>query len=157
VPERSAGILLWRRADGDSAVEVLIAHMGGPHWRGQHEAAWSVPKGLYDESEAPLDAALREFAEELGLAVPVTSSELVPLGELRQPSGKRLVVWAGEGDLDVTLVQPGTFTMPWPPRSATLVEFPEIDEARWCGVDEARVMLVKGQRPFLDRLLDAIR
>lgn len=147
---RSAGILLWRSA-GDG-IEVLIAHMGGPFWAGKDAAAWSIPKGEYSEDEEPLAAAQREFAEELGIAVPVPTELLTPLGELRQPSGKRLTVWAGEGDLDVAAIRPGTFMMPWPRGSDTLAEFPEIDRAEWCSPPVARDRLTKGQRPFLDRL-----
>jgi predicted NUDIX family NTP pyrophosphohydrolase len=156
---RSAGILLWRRpTDGAGAgdVEVLIAHMGGPLWTGKDAAAWSVPKGIYDEPEAPLDAAIREWTEELGLPLPIASDDLALLGEVRQPSGKRLTVWAGEGDLDPASIVPGTFTMVWPPRSGTTAEFPEIDRAEWCTLDEARPRLVAGQRVFLDRLLEVL-
>src|SRR4051794_31028734 len=112
MPVRSAGILLWRR--GDDGVEVLIAHMGGPFWTKKHEAAWSVPKGEYADDEEPLAAALREWVEELGVPLPVPVAALVPLGELRQPSGKRLTVWAAEGDLDPGAVVPGMFTLEWP-------------------------------------------
>ena len=153
-PVRSAGVLLWRRRDGD--LEVLIAHMGGPYWTGKDVAAWSLPKGLYDEDEQPLDAAVREWNEELGLPLPVALHDLVPLGEARQPSGKRLTVWAGEGDLDPAAVVPGTFTMQWPPRSGRIGEFPEIDVVEWCTVDVAQPRLVAGQRVFLDRLLEVL-
>jgi predicted NUDIX family NTP pyrophosphohydrolase len=51
---------------------------------------------------------------------------------------------------------PGTFTMEWPPRSGKTAEFPEVDRAGWWPVDVARVKLVKGQRPFLDRLLERV-
>jgi predicted NUDIX family NTP pyrophosphohydrolase len=148
---RSAGILLyrWRAAD----LEVLIGHMGGPFWTGKDDAAWSIPKGLYGEDEAPIDAAVREFTEELGVRLPVALDALEPLGELRQPSGKRLTVWAAEGDLDPAAVVPGTFTMEWPPRSGRMAEFPEIDRAAWWPLDTAGSKLVKGQRPFLGRLL----
>jgi predicted NUDIX family NTP pyrophosphohydrolase len=154
MPVRSAGILLWRRRDG--AFEVLLGHMGGPLWRGKDAAAWSVPKGLYDEDEPALAAAVREWNEELGLPLPVPVQDLVPLGEVRQPSGKRLTVWAGEGDLDPAEVVPGTFPMQWPPRSGRIAEFPEIDLVEWCSVDVARPRLVVGQRVFLDRLLERL-
>ncbi len=154
MPVRSAGILLWRR--GSAGVEVLLAHMGGPFWSGKDSAAWSVPKGEYDEAEEPLAAARREFREELGLPVPVPDGLLVPLGEVRQPSGKRLTVWAGEGALDPQEIVPGTFTMEWPPRSGRTGEFPEIDRVDWCGVGIARERLAKGQRPFLDRLMEQL-
>jgi predicted NUDIX family NTP pyrophosphohydrolase len=153
--ERSAGVLLWRRSSG--RVEVLLGHMGGPFWSAKDDAAWSIPKGLYDEDEEPLAAAVREFVEELGVMLPVDVADLEPLGELRQPSGKRLAVWTAEADLDPARVVPGTFTMEWPPRSGKMAEFPEIDRAAWWSVDDARVKLVKGQRPFLDRLLSLRR
>jgi predicted NUDIX family NTP pyrophosphohydrolase len=151
VAVRSAGVLLWRRRmDGD--IEVLIAHMGGPFWTGKDEAAWSVPKGEYGDDEPPMDAAVREWTEELGLPLPVAVEELQPLGEIRQRSGKRLTVWAGAGDVDPDAIVPGTFTMPWPPRSGKLAEFPEIDRVEWCTLDVASRRLIVGQRPFLDRL-----
>jgi predicted NUDIX family NTP pyrophosphohydrolase len=146
--------LLWRRRDDD--VQVLIAHMGGPFWSRKDEAAWSVPKGEYVDPEEPLAAALREWEEELGVPVPVEPSSLVPLGEVRQPSGKLLTVWAGEGDLDPSSVVPGLFTTQWPPRSGMLVEFPEVDRVEWCTVDVARPRLVAGQRVLLDRLREVV-
>jgi predicted NUDIX family NTP pyrophosphohydrolase len=154
VPVRSAGILLWRRHDED--VQVLIAHMGGPFWAGKDEAAWSVPKGEYVDPEQPLAAAVREWEEELGVPLPVEPSSLVPLGEVRQRSGKLLTVWVAEGDLDPSTVVPGLFTMQWPPRSGKLAEFPEIDRVEWCGVDVARARLVAGQRVLLDLLQGAL-
>jgi predicted NUDIX family NTP pyrophosphohydrolase len=150
---RSAGILLWRRGAG-GGIEVLLGHMGGPFWSRKDEAAWSVPKGEYLEDEPPLAAAVREWVEELGVDLPVPADRLAPLGELRQPSGKRLSVWIAEGDLDPATVVPGTFTMEWPPRSGRTAEFPEIDRVQWWPLEVARAKLVKGQRPVLDRLLD---
>ncbi|MGY1738018.1 NUDIX domain-containing protein [Geodermatophilus sp. SYSU D00684] len=150
MPRRSAGVLLYRRTP---SVEVLLGHMGGPFWARKDDGAWSFPKGEYADGEDPLAVAHREFEEELGSPVPATS--LVPLGELRA-SGKVLTVWAGEGDLDADAAVSNTFTIEWPPRSGRLQEFPEIDRAAWFGVDEARAKLVKGQVPYLDRLLDLL-
>jgi predicted NUDIX family NTP pyrophosphohydrolase len=130
--------------------------MGGPFWARKEAAAWSFPKGEYDDSEAPLDAAIREFTEELGVALPVAPGSLVELGEIRQSSGKRLTMWAGQGDLDPAAVVPGTFTMTWPPRSGRTAEFPELDRVEWSPVEAAYVRLVVGQRPFLDRLLESL-
>ena len=81
----------------------------------------------------------------------------MPLGQLRQSSAKLLTVWAAEGDLDATASQGNTFTLEWPPRSGRMQEFPEIDRSAWFPVAEARAKLVKGQVPFLDRLLEAVR
>jgi predicted NUDIX family NTP pyrophosphohydrolase len=155
MPVRSAGILLWRRS-APAGLEILIGHMGGPFWSRKDAGAWSLPKGEYDETEPPLQAALREFTEELGVALPLDPAELVELGEVRQPSGKRLTVWAGRGELDPGTVVPGTFRIEWPPRSGQQSEFPELDRVEWSTVDAARDRLVVGQRVFLDRLLDRV-
>lgn len=155
---RSAGILLYRHgsdatADSTAEPEVLIGHMGGPFWARKDEAAWSIPKGEYSSDEEPEVAARREFREELGVDPP--DGPLLPLGEVRQ-SGKIVVVWALEGDLDPGKISPGTFTLEWPPRSGTVREFPELDRVAWMTMSEARPRLVTAQRGFLDRLSAAV-
>ncbi len=146
---RSAGLLLFRRSG--ERVEVLLGHMGGPLWAARDLGGWSIPKGQYDGDETALQAARREFEEELGLPAP--GGDLVALGEATQRSGKVVTVWAVEGDLDPATAVPGTFTMEWPPRSGRVEEFPELDRVEWFDVEDGRPKLVEGQRPFLDRLV----
>jgi len=146
---RSAGLLLFRRTPG-SLPEVMIVHMGGPFWAKKNLGAWSIPKGEYEPTEAPLDAARREFAEELGHEAP--PGELLDLGELAQAGGKLVRVWALEADLDVSQITSATFQMEWPRGSGRMCEFPEIDRAAWFDMDAARTRLVKGQVGFLDAL-----
>ena len=141
--KRSAGILLYRRHPD---LQVLLAHPGGPLFR--HRDEWGIPKGEYDGSEDALVAAEREFAEETGHVLPPGHRE--PLGEVQLRSGKRVVAWAVEGDLDVRTCVSNTFFLLWHGR---LQEFPEIDEARWFTVEEARHKMPERQQPFLDRLL----
>jgi predicted NUDIX family NTP pyrophosphohydrolase len=152
VPRRSAGILLYRR-EPDGTVAVLLGHMGGPFWAKKDDGAWSIPKGEYADGEDPLAVAHREFEEELGSPVP--AAEVTPLGELRA-GGKVLTVWAAEGDLDATAIRSNTFPLEWPPRSGRVQEFPEVDRAAWLVIEEARTKLVKGQVPYLQRLLDLL-
>jgi predicted NUDIX family NTP pyrophosphohydrolase len=156
VPDkRSAGILLFRRVDTSAGeVEVLLGHMGGPYWSTRDAAGWSIPKGEYDADEMPLDAARREFEEELG--VPVPAVDLVELGSVRQASGKLVTVWAGESDLDIGRFKPGIFEMEWPRGSGRRQEFPELDRIAWFGLDISRQKLVSGQRVFVDRLAERL-
>jgi predicted NUDIX family NTP pyrophosphohydrolase len=155
----SAGILLWRRgaagaeAEGavDEGLEVFIAHMGGPFWARKHERAWSIPKGELEGDEEPLTAARREFAEEIG--APAPDVPLLDLGAFRQKSGKVVHVFAAEADFAVAAVTSSTFELEWPPRSGRMQSFPEIDDARWVPLAEARKLLVAGQVPVLDALL----
>ena len=150
---KSAGLLVYRTTDR-GVVEVLIAHPGGPFWAGKDEGAWTVPKGEYDPGDDPLAAAYREFREETGFDAP--TGDAISLGELRQPGGKRVTVWALEGDLDVAHASSNTFELEWPPRSGKVREFPEVDRVEWASVRRARSKLLKGQVPFLDRLMDAL-
>lgn len=128
--------------------------MGGPFWASKDDGAWSVPKGLVDAGEAPIDAARREFGEELG--VPVPQGEMVDLGRLRQSSEKTVAVWAVElcadEPLDVDAIVGNNFEIEWPPRSGRMQSFPEIDRAGWFDLDTARSKVVGGQAPLFDRL-----
>jgi len=144
----SAGLLMYRRRG--RGVEVFLAHPGGPFWKNKDDGAWSIPKGEYSGGESALDAARREFREETGFE---PGTDFVALGEIRQPSGKIVSVWAFEGDCDAAMVRSNTFSLEWPPKSGHQREFPEVDRADWFSLDAARVKLLKGQVPFLDRLV----
>ena len=138
---------MFRRASG--GVEVLLAHPGGPFWARRDEAAWTLPKGEIVPGEDPLAAARREFLEETGFT---SSPPFLPLGELRQKSGKRISAWAFEGDADPAALVSNLFEMEWPPRSGRLQSFPEVDRLHWFRLVEARRKLIAGQAPFIDAL-----
>jgi predicted NUDIX family NTP pyrophosphohydrolase len=150
---RSAGLLLYRVSD-EGAVEVLLAHPGGPFWASKDVGAWSIPKGEYEPSEDALATARREFREEVGLDAP--AGDPVPLGERRQPSGKWVTAWALAGDLDVTRATSNTFEIEWPKGSGTVRVFPEVDRVEWMTLEQARAKLLKGQVPFLDALEESL-
>ena len=149
----SAGILLYRRRGG--SLEVLLVHPGGPLWSRRDHGAWSIPKGEYEPAEAPLLAARREFAEELGVAPP--DGPLEELGEIRQKSGKLVRAWAIAGDLDADAIVSNTFKLEWPPRSGRLRDFPEVDRAGWFTLAQAREKINPAQVALLDRLEQARR
>jgi predicted NUDIX family NTP pyrophosphohydrolase len=151
--KQSAGLLLYRLGKG--RIEVLIAHMGGPFWAKKDAFAWSIPKGEYEEGDDLLAVARREFAEELGSPAP--EGRPLELGTVRQPSGKKVPVFALEGDFDPSRVVSNEFETEWPRGSGQTRSFPEIDRAEWLTLDEARSRLVKGQHGFLDLLQDMVR
>jgi predicted NUDIX family NTP pyrophosphohydrolase len=152
MPKLSAGLLLYRTTEG--YVEVLIGHPGGPFWAKKDDGAWSIPKGEYAEGEDPWSAARREFEEELGKPPPDGPRIDFPL--LRQPSGKVITAYAVRGDLDLDGTVSNTFTMEWPKGSGNVRDYPEIDRVDWFSVDAARSKLLKGQRPLLDQLMNAV-
>jgi predicted NUDIX family NTP pyrophosphohydrolase len=129
---------------------VLLVHPGGPLWTNRDAGAWSIPKGECVGGEDPLDAARREFEEELGTAPP--AGEADDLGEIRQKSGKRVRAWAIRGDLDAASIVSNMCPLEWPPRSGRTIEIPEVDRAEWFRLGAAREKINSGQVPLLDRL-----
>ena len=135
-------------------LEVLLGHPGGPYWQKKHEGAWTIPKGEIDEGESALDAAVREFQEETGMA---PCGPYSALGQITQRSGKVVEAWAFEGDCDPASLTSVTTTIEWPPRSARVIEIPEIDRSEFFDLDDARVVINPAQVPLLDRLEELVR
>ena len=150
---RSAGVLVYRTAD--AGPEVLIAHMGGPFFARKDDGAWSIPKGEYLPPEQALDAARREFEEEMGSPPP--AGDYLELGEAKQSNGKIVTTYAVEGDYDLAGFVSNTFTMEWPRGSGRIGEFPEMDRAGWFDLETAKLKLVKAQGTFIDRLQVALQ
>jgi len=148
----SAGILLYRRRDGH--LEYLLAHPGGPFWARKDLGHWTIPKGETKPGEDLLDVARREFAEETGHDA--GAGPFTPLDDIRQRSGKVVVAWAVEGDLDPAAATSNTFSMVWPPLLGRRQEFLEIDRVEWFDPAEARRRLTPAQLPFIERLEETL-
>ena len=143
----SAGLLMYRKRDGH--FEVLLVHLGGPFWAKKDAGAWFVPKGEVNPGEDELAAAKREFAEETGL---VPGEPLLPLGNVKHKTGKKVSAWAFEGDCDPAALRSNTFQMEWPPRSGKMREFPEIDRADFFTIEAARERMHPAEFDFVSRL-----
>lgn len=151
--KRSAGLLVWRARP--AGPQVLLGHPGGPYFARRDDGSWSLPKGEYQADEEPLTAAYREFREEIGQGAP--DGPALPLGEVTLHSGKLVVAWAVQGELDVTVIHSNTFRLHWPPRSGQFPSFPELDRAGWFDLPTARRKLSAGQVPLLDTFADLLR
>ena len=146
----SAALLAFHQVP-DEPLQVFLGHMGGPLWARRDDGGWSIPKGEYDpELEDPAAAARREFIEEIG--VPAPDGEQIDLGVHVQPGGKRVRTFAVPALLSLHFVLSNHFQMEWPRRSGILRSFPEIDQARWFPVHDARRKVVGGQVAILDAL-----
>jgi predicted NUDIX family NTP pyrophosphohydrolase len=142
--KRSAGLLIYRRHESD--YEVLLVHPGGPYWVKKDDGSWSIPKGLVNEHENELAAAIRETKEEIGADI---AGSFVALGSYRQPGGKTVVAWAVEADVDASAITSNPFSIEWPPHSGGMQAFPEVDRAKWFGLVDAETKILVGQRPIL--------
>lgn len=146
-PKASAGLLLFRRRA--SGLELFLAHPGGPFWQKRDAGAWTIPKGLAEPGEDPLDAARREFEEETGLS---PRGPFILLGSVRQKAGKLVHAWAWEGDADPATVSSNTMKTEWPRGSGQWLTFPEVDRCSWFSPTAAREKINPAQAAFIDRL-----
>ena len=142
---------MYRRTS--NRLEVFLVHPGGPFWAKKDLGAWTIPKGEYETREHPLIAAQREFQEETNFTA---AGPFLPLGTVRQASGKTVVAWAFEGDCDPAKLVSNTCFIEWPPRSTRRLEIPEVDRGAWFSFDEARSRIRKEQLPLLSTLERAL-
>lgn len=143
----SAGLLLFRRTTG--ALEVFLAHPGGPFWARRDDGAWTIPKGAVDEGETLIDGACREFREETGME---PSGPFIELGSVKQKAGKTVHAWAWEGDADPAAIVSNETKSEWPRGSGRWITFPEVDRCAWFTPDVARTKMNPAQAEFVERL-----
>jgi predicted NUDIX family NTP pyrophosphohydrolase len=151
IMKTSAGIMMFRL---NPDLEVFLVHPGGPFFKNKDAGAWSIPKGEFEPSESPRDAAIREFKEETGIdevskLLLYFPQVLLYLGEITQKSGKKVVAWAFNhnftGEIKSNLVT--KFGAP----------FPEIDKGQYFSVEEARLKINLAQFELIERLEEHLK
>lgn len=144
----SAGLMMYRLKTNQ--LEVFLAHPGGPYNKNRDKGYWGIPKGQVEASESYFAAAIREFTEETGI---FPQGDFIPLGWIRQISGKTVHAWAFESDWDDSQpIKSNTFEIEWPPHSGKQATFPEIDKAAFFPVEAALEKIIPAQRELIDRL-----
>jgi predicted NUDIX family NTP pyrophosphohydrolase len=147
MPRISAGLLMYRIHD--CQLQVLLVHPGGPFFKSKDDGAWSIPKGELETGEDMLEAAKREFKEEVGIT-PV--GPFIALSPVKQKGGKVVHTWAFMGDCDPSACVSNMFTMEWPPKSGKQREYPEVDRADFFDVEMAKRKINSGQAALIDEL-----
>lgn len=129
-------------------------HPGGPFFRNKDEGSWSIPKGLAGENEDFLQAAIREFEEEIGI---IPEEPFFELGKVKQKGGKEVIAWGFVCPEKYSMWNPvddlvsNTFTLEWPPRSGKFQSFPEVDRAAWFNFEQGCLKINQAQIPFLEK------
>jgi 8-oxo-dGTP pyrophosphatase MutT (NUDIX family) len=131
-----------------SAGGVLVRRLRGRWWlaairpNGKPEGVWALPKGLIDAGERGAATALREVAEETGLA-----------GTLVEKLGDVRYVYSRGGERIFKVVS--FFLLRY--RSGRIGALPpgmelEVAEARWLPLDEApRLLAYGGERQMAEK------
>jgi 8-oxo-dGTP pyrophosphatase MutT (NUDIX family) len=131
-----------------SAGGVLVRRMAGREWvaairpGGKPDGVWALPKGLIGRGEGAEATALREVAEETGLA----ATPIAKLGDVRY-----VYTWRGERVFKVV----SFFLLRY--RGGRIDDVParfrrEVEEARWLPLEEAPQLLAyKGEREMVEK------
>ncbi|GAB2466649.1 NUDIX hydrolase [Conyzicola lurida] len=116
MPVLAAGAVCWRLVDGKA--RILLVHRGD-------RADVSLPKGKLDPGETLPQTAVREIAEETGLAITLGA----PLGtvEYTLPSGREKIVYYWSSEIDDHALQLSTFT---PNAEISSVEWVPLEKVR---------------------------
>ena len=136
-----------------SAGGVLVRRLQGRWWlaairpNGKPVGTWALPKGLIDEGEKGAETAVREVAEETGLAGRLEGK----LGDVRY-----VYTWEGERVFKVVsfflLRAVGGRIGDLPPGMEI-----EVAEARWVPLDDAATVLsYTGEREMARKALEAV-
>ena len=147
--KKSAGIILYRF--NKKILEVLLIHPGGPFWASKDKGVWSIPKGEFEDSEDALQAAKREFEEELGSAV--QADQYIELTAVTSKSRKKVYCFAAAGDLDTENIKSNVISIEWPPRTGKRIEIPEVDKAEWFDIKTAKEKILTYQLPLIEELV----
>lgn len=131
---------------------MLLVHPGGPFFAKKDAGAWSLPKGLIEPGEEPLNTARREFQEETGSPAP--DGPKTPLGEVIMKSGKHVIAFGVVGDFEVTSLKSNEIDLQL---RGQLVRFPEVDRAEWATLERARVAVNPAQLPLIEKALSLVR
>jgi predicted NUDIX family NTP pyrophosphohydrolase len=142
----SAGLLAFRRVN---ALQILLAHPGGPFWAKKDDGVWTIPKGLAEPGADLFATAQREFTEETNFTA---AGEFIALAPVKQKSGKIVHAWAFEADFDLSSFASNTFEMEWPPKSGRRESFSEIDRVGYFALPTAMSKILTYQQPLLREL-----
>jgi 8-oxo-dGTP pyrophosphatase MutT (NUDIX family)/phosphohistidine phosphatase SixA len=131
----AAGAVCWRLVDGK--VQVLLVHR-------EERADVSLPKGKVDPGETPPQTAVREIAEETGLAIALGA----PLGttQYTMPGGREKIVYYWASEVTEEAVAASAFT----PNA-------EIAAVEWLTIKRARAALsYERDQEVLDRFAERV-
>ncbi len=142
----SAGIMLFT----DS--KLFLVHPGGPFFCNRDDGCWSIPKGILDDAEHPLEAALREFEEETGVTLDYPLSSFINIGEVKNKHYKTVKCFALRTEGMEKFISCNLFDLEWPKGSGKIMRFPECDRGEWFDFEQAARKLTPYQVPLVERV-----
>ncbi len=102
-----------------------------------------------------LDAAKREFEEEIGTSIEFDKH--IVLKPVLQTNNKIVHAFAVEINVDISNFKSNNFTLEYPKNSGIILEFPELDKAAWVNAATAKLKLSRAQSAFVDDLINKLK
>lgn len=143
----SFGLLLFRRPTPVRPVEVFLIK---PNWRtnGPAQNFWGFPKGRKEFGERPLQVALREFQEEVGMPAP--QLHYTPLKPITTRQKKIITIFSGDATgHEITWNGSAVATRSFYEGGA-VCEYAETSAGEWFPIETALKVIGRGQRSILE-------
>lgn len=156
----------------NSKNQILLTHATN-----SPQKSWGIPKGLVDNDEEHLDAALREVEEETGIKI-TNKNAVKPLGQMKYKTGNKVlsafyvflrdltsddIVIIGKndifllfddkdsvGNIDTNLLYCRSMVTP---KNVGDMPFPEGDAWKWFDIDKAKKVIYQPQKSLLPNLI----
>ncbi len=137
----------------EEKVYVFLVTPDGPFY--VNKEAYGISKGLIEENS--FKTALREFYEETGIkAEEYIDEDFCYIGKTKT-TNKIICCYTFKSKEKFSFIKSNTFKLEWPPKSGIIKEFPEIKTGKWFLLEEAKKIIVKKQKVFLEKLEEHIK
>jgi 8-oxo-dGTP pyrophosphatase MutT (NUDIX family) len=136
--ELTCGIFLYHKQNK----KILLCHSTHSSWK-----RWSIPKGIIENQESPLNCAYRELKEETGIDPTVISVlKTEALDSRKYPKQNKIL------SPYLLITDSDLFTHEYKCRSLVDNSYPEIDGWKWISLDRAEQYLPSIQKKYINTI-----
>jgi predicted NUDIX family NTP pyrophosphohydrolase len=166
--EKSGGLILFRKRNGENKIEFFLAHPGGPH--NKNNDYWLFPKGrneiddwsddikFKNDEESIIKAfkntAIREYIEETGDKTPIILNiNPIFFGSFKQRENKIVYVFSHKCTWDLKPENCFSNIIEFEYKGE-IIKIPENDDYKWMTFDELKNKTHQKHLPYYKKIIE---
>jgi predicted NUDIX family NTP pyrophosphohydrolase len=141
--ECTCGIFLYHKQSN----KILLCHSTHSSWK-----RWSIPKGLIENHESPINCAFRELKEETGIdptGISIIATEV--LESSKYPKQNKIL------SPYLLITNSDLFAHEYNCRSLVDNTYPEIDGWKWISLERAEQYLPSLQKKYINAISEILK